>query len=104
MEKNNLPKCRECPGRYFELALIAKPNFGPTRKFAICHALEVVLQPLFPDEKIEESMVISKANERTVRFEPVDNCPFLEKLRAQGLIPWASTCIDFLNKPVNQLA
>jgi hypothetical protein len=91
--------CRVCQD--FELARIKQPNFAPTRKMAICHALEVVLSPHFPDDIIAESFVISKANERTVIFEQPDNCPVLNKLRQEGLMPWASSVIDFSNGRTN---
>jgi hypothetical protein len=88
--------CRVC--QEFELMRVLQPNFAPTRKMGVCHALEVVLSPKFPDEIIAESFVISKANERTVQFEIPDNCPKLQKLREQGLAPWASSVIDFSTK------
>jgi hypothetical protein len=61
---------------------------------AICHAVECVLDPKFPDEIIRESNHISRANVRTVTFEPLDNCPHIEKLRAEGLLPWPVATID----------
>lgn len=87
--------CRTCEN--FEMMRCLQPNFAPTRKMGVCHALEVVLAPKFPDEIIAESFVISKANERTVQFEIPDNCPKLQKLREQGLAPWAMASINFSN-------
>lgn len=94
----DLPKCRNCPLRAFELAYVHQANFGATRYMGICHALEVVLQPLFPEEKIQESLVISKANMQTVQFEPVDNCPCIEEMRDKGLLPFESYSIDFTKR------
>jgi hypothetical protein len=65
-----------------------------SRYMAICHAVECVLQPMFPDETIRESNHISKANVASVTFEPLDNCPHIEKLRAEGKLPWAIATID----------
>lgn len=96
MDRNKLPfNCRQCPSSEFELCRIAQPNFGPTRKMAICHAKEVILQPLFPENNIKESLTINKANERTVRFDPVENCPHVENLISEGMIPWETASIDF---------
>jgi hypothetical protein len=69
-----------------------------SRFMAVCQALNVTLDPKFPDSKISESQFISRANVQSVTFEPLDNCPHVEKLRAEGLIPWATSTIDFLNK------
>jgi hypothetical protein len=82
--------CLACPSSQFELPQIRKSRF-----IAICHSRHVVLRPIFPEHL---NAVINKANINDVRFEPVDNCPHLEELRKQGIIPWASYTIDFLNK------
>lgn len=62
----------------------------------ICEAHNVTLRPFFHGD-IKNCGCISKANVGTVQFEVADNCPHVEKLRDQGLIPWASATIDFLN-------
>lgn len=96
MCRNNLPfNCRQCPSGDFELCRIKQPDFAPTRKMAVCHAREIVLPPLFPESSIEESQSINKCNEGFVRFEPVENCPHIERLIAEGTLPWATASIDF---------
>jgi hypothetical protein len=99
MQKNDCQlNCRQCPGRSFDLVPVMKSNFGPARFMAICHAKEVILHPEFPDDGLQESLLfINKSNIRTVQFNPVDNCPHLEEQRSSGLIPWATSTIDFLN-------
>lgn len=88
--------CRQCPSRHFEISPVMKCSFGPSRFIAICHAVEVVLHPIFPDNTPEEYLTfINKANLRTVQFEPVDNCPNIKQLREEGKIPWARGTIDF---------
>ena len=61
---------------------------------AVCKAKECVLQPKFPDDKPSESQFINKLNVNQVIFEPLYNCPDLEKLRNEGKL---LTTIDFLN-------
>jgi hypothetical protein len=91
MEKNDImPCCKHCPSGDFDLQYIAQSRF-----MAICHAKECVLAPKFPDDKIRESYYISRANLATVTFEPLDNCPHIEKLRSEELLPWATTIADF---------
>jgi hypothetical protein len=82
-----------CPSNEFELASVPRKG-GPARFIPICHAREVVLQPIFTGTRIEENLVISKANYQTVRFYPCDNCPHIEKMIAEGIY---SRSIDFLN-------
>jgi hypothetical protein len=70
---------------------------------AICHAIEIVLPPIFPDNTLEDSLTfINKANIRQVQFEPPDNCPEIIKLREQGILPW-SYSIDFLKNGTKQI-
>jgi hypothetical protein len=64
----------------------------------ICDALHIVLQPDFQDGTLRECQFISRANVQTVQFEPVDNCPHVERLRKEGMIPWVTASIDFSNK------
>jgi len=87
-----LPACRNCPSRNFELAYVSKCSIRSTRYIAICHAVEAVLRPVFPNSNIHESIAISKANMQTVTFIPVYNCPHLQKLRDEGKI---ITSIDY---------
>ncbi len=85
------PRCRQCPDGNFDLTRV-----GQSRFMAICHAVECILDPKFPDNNIIESHHISKANIQTVVFEPIDNCPHVEKLRREGLLPWATSTINFI--------
>jgi hypothetical protein len=89
-QSNEFPCCRQCPSGNFDLVYVKQ-----SRYMAICHAKECILSPKFPDNEIRESQHISKANVRTVVFEPLDNCPHVESLRAKGLLPWATTVVDF---------
>jgi hypothetical protein len=92
MKKSDLiPNCRFCPSREFELTYVKKSRF-----MAICHALEIIIQPIFTGGEINECKFISRANVETVQFEPVDYCPHIEKLRKEGKIPWAQNSYDFL--------
>jgi hypothetical protein len=84
-----MPNCRQCPTNQFEMMTVKASCF-----MAICHAKECILDPKFPDNKPSESIRISKANVRTVVFEPLDNCPHVESLRNEGILPWAFS-IDF---------
>ena len=90
----NLPRCRQCPGSFFELSFAVKGAFQPSRFIPICHALHVIPETVFDSEKINESQFISRANVQTVEFKLPDNCPFLEELRSKGLAPWPVTTID----------
>ena len=89
METNDKPACRRCPSKDFDLQYVSQ-----SRYMAICHAVECVLEPKFPDEIIRESNHISRAIVATVIFVPLDNCPHVEELRAKGKIPWATATID----------
>jgi len=93
IQNNKLPKCFNCPSGSFSLNYIRQ-----SRYMAICHAKECVLTPTFPDNLVRESQFITKANIAQVHFEPLTNCPHMEKLRAEHKIPWAIATIDFLNK------
>lgn len=98
MDKSDyLPNCRFCPLQKFELVRLPKPNAGANRYMGICHARELVLKPIFPSGKIEECQAINKANVNDVTFELPDNCPYLDQLRSEGKIPWASASINFSN-------
>jgi len=91
--QTQLPSCRQCPSNNFRLPYVCK-----SRYMGICDALHVVLQPLFEGDSPGESHFISRANVQSVQFEPVDNCPHIESLRKEGLLPWALATIDFLGK------
>lgn len=90
MENNDIPRCRQCPSGSFEMARVCTSRF-----MAICHAKECILHPNFPENIIRESAHISKANIASVTFDPLENCPHMETLRAEGLLPWATTIADF---------
>ena len=83
-----MPKCRECPS--FEIF-----RFRPCRYIAVCHAKEGVLYPIFSEKNICDCYYMSKANIDTAQFKPLDNCTYVNKLRNEGLIPWADGSIDF---------
>ena len=85
-----MPNCRQCPSNDFELSYYRK-----SRYMAICHAVECILNPRFPENKVSESQFISRANVRQAAFTPLYNCPHLVKLRNEGKI---ITTIDFLNE------
>jgi hypothetical protein len=93
MEKNNdlLPNCRICAD--FEMACIRTGRY-----MGICHEKHCTLIPKFPNNNARDSKYINLANFSTVVFEPLDNCPHIEKLRAEGKLPWATTIADFLIK------
>ncbi len=85
-----MPACRNCPSGDFELTRVCQGRY-----MAICHARECVLDTKFPDNTYHESGHISKGNLATVTFEPLENCPHMEILRAEGILPWATTIADF---------
>lgn len=85
-----MPHCRQCPSGSFEMAQVCTSRF-----MAICHAKECILYPNFPENILRESAHISKANVANVTFDPLENCPHLEALRAVGILPWATTIADF---------
>lgn len=85
--------CRFCPSGNFKLVYVCKSRF-----IAICNAINVIIQPQFPNEKIRESQHISRANVQTAMFSAADNCPHIERQRKEGIIPWATSTIDFLTK------
>jgi hypothetical protein len=88
MENNvNIPNCRQCPSGEFELVYVCR-----SRYMAICHARECVLEPIFWNAG---EQFINKATLYTVNFIPLENCPHMEKLRAEGVLPWATTIADF---------
>ena len=98
LNRDELPRCRQCPGNHFEMAFIQKPNFSATRFMAICHALHIVLEPSFEGHTNSESLFINRGNVNSVILNPVEYCPFLEQLRKEGKIPWPDYSINFLNK------
>ena len=61
----------------------------------ICDAKHLVLQPIFAGDKIKECRFINRANVQSVQFETPDNCPHIEKMRREGLLPFAVATIDF---------
>jgi hypothetical protein len=65
---------------------------------AICNAKHCPLQPKFPNNKIDESKFIRRANVADVVFKPLDNCPHIEQMRSEGLLPWASSTINFFKE------
>jgi hypothetical protein len=88
-----LPNCRRCPSSQFKLPYVCQ-----SRYMGICDAKHLVLHPIFDSSKPGEDQFINKANVDSVQFELPDNCPHLEQMRKDGLVPWACGVIDFLGK------
>lgn len=89
-ERDLTPKCEQCPMNEFEFIRIR-----PTRYMAVCHATESVLVPIFSEKNLSDCHLLSKANMETATFVPPDTCPYTNRLRNEGLLPWANGTIDF---------
>jgi hypothetical protein len=93
MENNPLlPDCRHCPGKYFEMGFIP-----PSSYMGVCNARHCTLTAKFPMNNTNDRR-INKANLNDVVFDPLANCPFIERLRNEGIIPWPDSIIDFSKK------
>lgn len=94
MCRNNLPfSCRNCPGKDFEIVPLLKYNYGGTRFLGLCKAKNILIRPSNTGNNFD---VVNKENIDSVQYEPVENCPHVQKLINEGALSWATATIDFL--------